>query len=162
MGRTPYRKPLLDTARQVKYQSSKPTGKIEKKCLTNSWIYAIIKIQQGRGKAVPNGKDPRESVSPYPQWADRKVCRFAVYKCEPDPTGWNNVGDMPTTKAISNARHEQGGFVNKGCYWRQKVRAGSIWLGGSNSIIGIDRTDYRFIGYLGDYYDLVLAILIVQ
>ena len=23
----------------------------------------------------------------------------AGYKCEPDPTGWNNVGDMPTTKA---------------------------------------------------------------
>ena len=54
---------------------------------------------KGEGKATARTADPRESVRPLPDDPTARCVGVAGYKCEPDPTGWNNVGDMPTTKA---------------------------------------------------------------
>jgi hypothetical protein len=61
----------------------KPLDKIK-----SLWYNIDTEMRKGRPKRLPT----RASKTFPPKTSHRKVCRFAVYKCEPEPQGWSNVG----------------------------------------------------------------------
>ena len=61
----------------------KPLDKQPKVCYNK-----YTEMRKGRPKRLPT----RASKTFPPKTSHRKVCRFAVYKCEPEPRGWRNVG----------------------------------------------------------------------
>ena len=66
--------------------------KFFKNPLTNLTKYVIIKTQRWGEATRKKGKPTRASKTSPPKTSHRKVYRFAVYKCEPEPRGWSNVG----------------------------------------------------------------------
>jgi hypothetical protein len=85
------RKGLVNSQSGRCFSPRKFLEKSSKNLLTNSLKCDTIRVQKVRDG---NGKNrsPRERCKTSSRWPDRKVCRFAVYKCEPEPFSWRNDG----------------------------------------------------------------------
>ena len=70
--------------KEFQRNSKKPLDKPLKMCYN--------KGTKGEGKATREQGVPTRASKTFAPWPDRKVCRFAEYKCEPEPVCWRNAG----------------------------------------------------------------------